>query len=162
MPEDQKIRFALLDSTTDSEGRLELPEEAKDRRFLLFHPDYWPMEVNWQQTDRPIQMISIKQERSFSDFSKAQIDGAESYYQMAQRYHNREVRKEAVKNYQNAIRLAPRLKYYLQLGWAYQEMDQTEAALKQVNIGLELKLLDDPEANEQLLKQQLQELLGLL
>ena len=120
------------------------------------------MEVNWQQTDKSIQMISIKQERSFSDFGKVQIDGAEHYYQLAQRYHNRGVHKEAITNYQNAIRLAPRLKYYLQLGWAYQEMDQTEAALKQVNIGLELKLLDDPEANEELLKQQLQELLKIL
>ena len=160
--EGQKVSLALFDSTTDSEGRLELPEEAKSRRFLLFHPGYWPMEVNWQQTDKSIQMISIKQERSFSDLSRAQIDGAEHYYQLAQRNHNRDIHKEAIINYQNAIRLAPRLKYYLQLGWVYQEMDQTEAALKQVNFGLELELLDDPEANEQLLKQQLQELLGLL
>jgi len=160
--EGKKISLVLLGTTADSEGRLELPDEAKDQKFHLCHPDYWPIAVSWQQTKQPIQMISIKQERAFGDFSKAQIDGAESYYQLAQRYHNRDVHKEAVKNYQNAIRLIPRLKYYLQLGWAYQEMDQTEDALKQVNIGLELKLLDDPEANEQLLKQQLQELLGLL
>jgi tetratricopeptide (TPR) repeat protein len=160
--ESQKINLALLGSTADSEGRLELPEAAEDHQFHLSHPDYWPVVVSWQQTKQPIQMISIKQERSFGDFGKAQIDGAESYYQLAQRYHNRGLRKDAIKGYQNAIRLVPRLKHYLQLGWAYQEMDQAEAALKQVNIGLELKLLDDPEADEQLLKQQLQELLGLL
>lgn len=158
----KKISLTLLGTTSDSDGRLELPEAAKDHQFHLCHPDYWPAVVSWQQTKQPVQMISIKQERKFGDFGKVQIDGAESYYQQAQRYHNRDVQKEAVKGYQDAIRLAPRLKHYLQLGWAYQEMEQTAAALKQVNIGLEFKLLNDPEANEQLLKQQLRELLGLL
>jgi len=106
-------------------------------------------------------LISIKQERSLNDFDKVQIDGAEYFYGLAEKYHKDGDLSKALKNYENAIRLAPRLKYYLSLGWTYYENSQTDKALKQASTGLEFRLLDDPDADEELLRVQLQELVDL-
>lgn len=157
----KNFKLVRFKSTTANGGKLTLPKEAKERQFLLYHPDYWPQNTGWQQIEQPVQMVSIKRERSVEYFDKAQRDGAEYYYERAQEYYNEGKLDEAIKNYQHALRLAPQLKYYLTLGWAYYESDQTDAARRQVNTGLAFRLLDSG-ANEQLLKQQLKELLDIL
>ena len=142
----KQFRLARLDSTIDSKGNLEIPREAEKHQLLLYHPDYWPEKLEWRQTAQPIQMVDIKQERSLNDFDKARIDGAEYYFHSAQQDQNPD---EAIKKYQKAIRLVPRPKHYLRLGWRhYYDKEQVTIALKEATTGLELKLLDDPEADE--------------
>jgi tetratricopeptide (TPR) repeat protein len=157
----EQIRLVRLDPKTSNEGSLELPREVEGSQILLYHPDYWPQKMDWQQIAQPIQLINIKQERSLKDFDKARIDGAEYFYGLAEKYHSDGDLSRALKNYENALRLSPRLKYYLGLGWTYYEDGQTGKALKQASTGLELKLLDDPDADEELLRVQLQELVDL-
>lgn len=158
----QQVRLLRLDAKAGDAGGLELPKEAKDRQLQLWHPYYWPKKVQWKDTEQAIGMIAIDQERSLEDFDKKQRDGAEYYYKQAQKYQDEGNKKQAVSDYQNAVRLSPRLEYYLRLAWAYYENNQADAALRQVKIGLEFKLADDPAANKQLLIQQLEELLGML
>ncbi len=67
-----------------------------------------------------------------------------------------------MRDYGNAIKFAPRIAYYLDWAWAYRDSDQADSSLRYIKIGMALKLTDDPESNEQLLKQQLQELLKML
>lgn len=154
----KQIRLVRLKATKGEERDLELPKEAENHQLLLWHPDYWPYKIQWRQTAEPILMTSIKQERSFVDFGKVERDGSEYYFQNAQEYHSAYNLSQAITDYLNAIRLAPRLKYYLRLGWAHYEDDQTDKALKEANRGMDFRLVGDPEADERYLKEQIQNL----
>ena len=133
--------------------------EVEGKKLLLHHPDYWPQEIEWGQIKEPISMTSIKQERSFKDFHQKATDGAEYFYKRADQYYSDGKFTDAIKNHRNAIRLVPRSISYLGIGWAYFDAEQLEKAVKQCQIGLELKLLDDP-ADEQAIKELLRELLN--
>jgi hypothetical protein len=158
----EQIRLVRLEAMAGEERSLKLPREAENHQLQLYHPDYWPQKASWEQAKQSIQMIDIKQERSLKDFGKVQIDGSDYYYEHAQIYHNEGNVTQAIRDYENAIRLAPRLRYYLTLAWAYYNSDQADAALRKAKTGMEFKLTDDPEADEQLLNQQLRELLSML
>jgi len=160
--EGKEVILVRIDSVTDNDGRVKLPAEASDHQLRIWHEDYWPQDVAWKQVTKPAQMTSIETVRSYNDFDKTLRDGAEIFYEVAQKYENEENLKLAVMNYERTIRLFPRLKYYLKLGWAYYENGQIEAALKQDRIGLVFELTDDTEANVPLLRQQLRELSNLL
>jgi len=155
----KKFRLIQLDPKINSEGHLELPEEVKGKELLLYHPDYWPQEIEWGQTENQISMVSIKQERSFKNFDQKATDGAEYFYKRADQYYSDGKFADAIKNFRNAIRLVPRSISYLGIGWAYFDAEQLEKAVKQCHIGLELKLLDDP-ADEQAIKELLRELIA--
>jgi len=159
--EGKEVILVRIDSVTDNDGRVKLPAEASDHQLRIWHEDYWPQDVAWKQVTKPAQMTSIETVRSYNDFDMLR-DGAEIFYEVAQKYENEENLKLAVMNYERTIRLFPRLKYYLKLGWAYYENGQIEAALKQDRIGLVFELTDDTEANVPLLRQQLRELSNLL
>ena len=138
---------------------MELPKEVEGKRFLLYHPDYWPQELEWEQMKKQVSMVNIGQERSFGDFGQKEKDGAEYFYKRADKLYNDSKFKEAIKNYQNAIRLVPRSIYYLGIGWAYFDADQRAETVKQSHRGLELRLLNDPK-DENAIKELLRELLN--
>ncbi|MFQ6042001.1 MAG: type VI secretion protein IcmF/TssM N-terminal domain-containing protein, partial [Candidatus Poribacteria bacterium] len=160
--EGRQFRLVRLDATTDNDGRLQLLRAAESHQLLLYHPDYWPKNVGWAQVTQPIQMVSIRQERSVDDFDQAQRDGAEYYYERVLDYRNRGNWDEVIKNSQNALRLMPRLEFYLYLGWAYYDSAQIDEVREQANRGLALRLVDYySEAEEQSLKRQLRNLRDL-
>lgn len=157
----KQYRLIRLEPKASSDGRLELPKEVEGSRILLYHPDYWPQRIDWQDAKKQIKMVSLTQPRSLKDFDRDQIDGAEYFYNNAQKYYKDRKLNEAIRSYQNAMRLTIRLRYYLGLGWAYYENGQKDKSLKQASTGLKIKLTDDPGANEKILKMQLQELVDL-
>jgi hypothetical protein len=166
--EGNKYRIVQVETDTDNSGNLTIPKEAEGHQLLLYNPDYWPMKVDWSETSRPVEMTSIKEEKSYDEFDQIRKDGAEYYYGIAQVFHNQKDYEEAIKNYQYSIRLVPRLKHYLRLGWAYYRNEDFNSARKVTAVGSELELLDDLEADkfhkpgELTLKQQLSELLNLI
>ncbi|MBD3183736.1 hypothetical protein GF312_15710 [Candidatus Poribacteria bacterium] len=145
----------------DSQKSLEIPKKAKSHKLLLYNKNYWPQVIEPDQIDKPIKMVDIDEERSLESFEKYRRDGAEHYYEEAERYHSQSKLEEAAESCHNAIRLTPRLKHYLKLAWIYYEDGKADEALAVVDTGLNVKLTGDTEADEQLLRQQLLELKNL-
>jgi len=156
----KKLRLVRLDPKVNSKGLLELPEEVEGKKLLLYHQDYWPQEITWQQTEEQIEMVSIKQERSFKNFEDKEV-GSEHFYELARKSYAEKKYKESAEYYQHAIRLVPRSRYYLGIGWAYKSNGQRDESAKNTHRGLEVKLLDDPDERAAT-KEELQELLELL
>jgi len=143
----KQFRLVRLNSTTNSEGKILIPNEVPEgSQLLLCHPEYWSLKDEWRKSGSGVEtfeMVSIKKERSIQEFDQSQIDGANYYYKKAREEHKNRRRSEAIVLYNKAIKLLPKKAHYAGLGWAYYEIEKKQEAQSEVKKGLELNLRGD-------------------